>query len=159
MTSDTKLLIHRYGAFTVIVLVLFFVLAILSILSRDTWKSRLQYSVNEVLSAKYGDTYVVGDYIEIQTPAIVSAAVYKITDTYKDIEGRAVLIRLTGVSGPTAAVYTYFDGDETGTFAGYAANTNILSGDEGLDYNASKTQINYCARQIPAIVSKEVEKK
>jgi hypothetical protein len=159
MTAEIKLLIHRYGAFTVIVLVLFFLLAIVTLLSRDTWKEKLQASVSDVLSAKYGTTYVVGDYVDIQTPAVVSAAVYKITDTERNTEGRAVLLRLTGISGPAAAVYTYFDGEEKGTFAGYAANSHYLSGDDELDYNASKTQINYCARQIPVIVSKEVEKK
>ena len=159
MTDETKLLIHRYGAFTVIVLVLFFLMAIVSLLSRDTWKTMLQKSVSDVIYSKYGDTYVVGDYVDIQSPAIVSTAVYKLKDTKNNTEGRAVLIRLTGISGPAAVVYTYFDGYDKGVFAGYAANTHFLSGDEGLDYNASKTQISYCANQIPAIVAKEVEEK
>lgn len=159
MTSETKLCIHRYGAFTVIVLVLFFLLAIVTLLSRDTWKNSLQKSVSDVLTAKYGNTYVVGDYVDIQSPAIVSSAVYRITDTENNTEGRAVIIRLTGISGPAAAVYTYFDGYEKGLFAGYAANTHFLSGEDELNYNASKTQISYCAQQIPAIVSKEIEKK
>ena len=159
MTEDTKLLIHKYGAFTVIVLVLFFLLAIMTLLSRDTWKTKLKESVAEVIAEKYGDAYIVGDYVDIQTPSIVSTAVYKLTEKESNTEGRAVIIRLTSISGPAAAVYTYFDGYEKGVFAGYAANTHFLTGDDGLDYNASKTQISYCAQQIPAIVSKEVGKK
>lgn len=154
MNSETKILIHRYGAFTVIVLILFFLLAIFSLLARNTWKIKLRDSVISVLTAKYGAVYAVGDYIPIQTPATVSTVVYSIVNTETGEHGNAVLIRLTGISGPTAAVFTYFDGDEKGAFAGYAANTHFLSGEDGLDYNASEIQLKNCAEQIPLLVSK-----
>ena len=158
MNDETKILLHRYGAFTVIVLFLFFLLATVILLSRNTWETKLKESVEDVLESKYGSLYTVGDYIQIQTPASVSVAVYAITNNEDNRKGKAILIRLTGISGPTAGVYTYFDGDEKGVFAGYAANTHFVSGESGLDFNASETQINYCARQIPLIVSKGIEK-
>lgn len=157
MNNDIKLLIHRYGAFTVIVLALFFLLATFTLLSRNTWKTKLKESVEAVLTEKCGALYKVGDYIPLETPATVSTVAYKIVNTENNQEGKAILIRVTGISGPTAAVYTYFEGDEKGIFIGYAANTHFVSGESGIDFNASENQLNYCARQIPLIVSKGKE--
>ena len=154
MNEETKLLIHRYGAFTVIVLAIFFILAIFTIISRNTWKTKLRESVVTVLTSKYGTMYEVGDYVPIKTPASVSAAIFSIVNSETGESGNAVLIRLTGISGPSVAVFTYFDGDDVGSFAGYAANTHFLSEEGGLDYNASETQLSYCAKQIPLLVSK-----
>ena len=154
MTEETKLSIHRYGAFTVIVLILFFILAIFTLISRNTWKTKLKESVNNVLTTKYGSLYTVGDYVPIKTPATVSTVVFSILNTATNENGKAILIRLTGISGPTVAVFTYFDGDEKGTFAGYAANTHFLSNEDSLDYKSSETQLGHCARQIPLIVAK-----
>ena len=154
MTDETKLLIHRYGAFTVIVLILFFILAIFTLISRNTWKTKLRESVENVLVSKYGTLYAVGDYVPIKTPATVSTAVFSIVNTETNEDGKAILIRLTGISGPMAAVFTYFNGDEKGTFVGYAANTHFVSEENSLDNNASETQLNYCSRQIPSIIAK-----
>ncbi|MCR4940625.1 MAG: hypothetical protein K5930_11045 [Treponemataceae bacterium] len=158
MNKELKLLLHKYGAFTVILLALFFILATVTLLSKNTWENKLRESVSSVLVSKYGDLYSVDEYINIQTPAILSTAIYSITNKESNEKGKAILIRITGISGPTAAVYTYFDGFEKGSFAGYAANTLFLSGENGLDYSASETQINYYARRIPQLISKGIEK-
>lgn len=154
MTLENRIAIHRYGAFTLIVVILFLLLSAVILPSRGVWQRGLKASVETVLQEKYGSLYTIGEYVHLNSPAGISSAVYRITDVITGQDGYAVILRLTGISGPTAAVYTYFDGDEKGTFAGYAANTHFVSSKDGLNYNASTTQINFCANQIPVIIER-----
>ena len=148
MKKSTKLMIHRYGAFTVIMIVLFFLVLMPVIFSRGVWKKSLKLQVQNVLSKNYGELYSVGEVIPLKTPVSVSAAAYSVLDSKNKEDGKVVIIRITGLAGPVAAVYFAKPGTNIFVFEGLA-DSNFSSGRNNKITNIMLNQISYWGQKIP----------
>ena len=102
MKKSTKIMIHRYGAFTVILIILFFLVLLPVVFSRNVWNKSLKTQVSRVLAENYGELYTVTDYIPLEKPVSVSAAAYSVLDSKSKENGKAVLYALSDLhrAGP-----------------------------------------------------------
>lgn len=148
MKKSTKIMIHRYGAFTVIMIVLFFLVFMTVVFSRGVWKKSLKLQVENILSNNYGELYSVGDYITLKTPVNVSAAAYSVLDSKNKENGMVVIIRITGLAGPIPAVYFAKPGTNIFLFEGLA-DSNFSSSRNNKLTNIMLNQISYWGQKIP----------
>lgn len=156
MNATIKKLLIKYGYFCLILFALFLLLTLSTVLSRKSWtlglKTQIQNTLDVVLPE---ESFRIEEAIQIEQPLSVSAAVYHLTDgSENDENGRAVLLKITGIAGPAAALYVRKPSESTFSFIG------ILSDDHFYDqsfpwYGVAYRQINYWKDRIPAIIGEE----
>lgn len=148
MKKSTKIMIHRYGAFTVITIILFFLVLLPVVFSRGVWEKSLKTQVSTILTNKYGDLYTVGDYIPMNKPVSVSAAAYSVFDSKSKENGKVVIMRITGLAGPVAAVYFAKPGTNIFVFEGLA-HSDLYSPRDNKITKIMLNQISYWGQKIP----------
>ncbi len=122
MTKEDKLMLHRYGAFIVILLVMFFSLFIFLRLETrfSSWNKGLAVVVNQVLSENESTRgMVVLEAVDMKLSTSVSAAMFLVGNT-DVVEGYTVVLRLTGPSGPLSGVFYTKNVQQTPVFIGMA---------------------------------------
>ncbi len=120
MTKEDKQIIHRYGSFSLILLVMFFSLFIFVRLDRSVWDRGLEAVVNQVLAANdnTGDLTVLGTVPFTSTMAS-SAAMYLVGKNTV-VEGYVIIVRMTGPSGPVSGVFYTKNSQQPPVFLGTA---------------------------------------
>lgn len=151
MNATIKKILIKYGYFCLILFALFLLLSLSTVLSRKSWtlglKSQIQNTLDVILPE---ESLVVGDSIQIEQPLSVSAAVYRLTDEAAD-NGRAVIVRITGIAGPAAALYIRRPAETSFSYLG------IMGEDQFYDksfpwYKVAYRQIEYWKERIPMII-------
>lgn len=151
MNAVIKKILIKYGYFCLILFALFLLLTLSTVLTRKSWTLGLKSQIQNTLDGVFAEeSFVVGDAIQIEQPLSVSAAAYKISDGVVD-NGRAVLIRITGIAGPAVALYVRGPQETSFRYIG------ILGDDQFYDktfpwYKVAYRQIEYWKKCIPSII-------
>ena len=147
MTEKTKKLLHSYGFFTSILLVMFTILILVVFFSRNAGHKTVINMLQSKLETKYEDQYQVKEAINISLPLSVSSFVFAVDDTYtkSDEDNMAIVaIRMTGSYGPFVGVY--FQTEKGVEFLG---TIGLPEDEHEFSWNSiSKNQIDYWAKNI-----------
>lgn len=146
MTEKTKKLLHSYGFFTSILLVMFTILFLVVFFSRNAGHKTVINMLQSKLETKYEDQYQVGEALNINLPLSVSSFVFSVDDTYTKVEDNnaIVAIRMTGSYGPFVGVF--FQSEKGVEFLG---TIGLPENEQEFSWNSiSKNQIDYWAKNI-----------
>lgn len=151
MTKTSKMQLHSFGLFSLILLVMFLFLFLIVFFTRNNWNNGLRNQVAEVVQNVYAEKYQIGNTIPITLPIAVSAAAFEVTGKNTPEKGYAVILRMTGMSGPVAGVYLVKPGQSTPEFLG---TTGFPSNSEDLySWNSlSFSLITYWGKRIPFFI-------
>ncbi|MCQ2612794.1 MAG: hypothetical protein MJ183_04235 [Treponemataceae bacterium] len=144
MTREEKLLLHRYGCFCTLLIMMFFILFFCDRCTQTSKTEGLKIQVEKMLSTSQKTAsagYQLGDEIFVESPLMSSCAVFALTDMENN-KGYAAIIRISGVSGPNAAVFVSKPG---------VSNLPVFIGFVDSQTNAgsfSTSQIEYWAKKI-----------
>jgi len=120
MTKEDKVLLHRYGCFTVFLLIMFFTLFVFVKLDRKVWNRGLETVVNQVLAANENTRNLfVLEPVKIETNMSSSAAMFLVGQN-TTVEGYALIVRMTGPSGPVSGVFYTKNAQQPPVFLGTA---------------------------------------
>ena len=145
MTEKTKKLLHSYGFFTSILLVMFTILILVVFFSRNAGHKTMVNMLQSKLDSKYEERYRVGEVLNINLPLSVSSFVFTVEDSFsKSDENAIVAIRMTGSYGPFVGVY--FQSEKGVEFLGTIGLPE--DNDEFLWNSISQNQIEYWAKNI-----------
>lgn len=153
MNASLKKMLIKYGYFCLILFVIFLLLTLSIVLSRKSWtlglKAQIQSTLDSVITE---EPLIVEDAIQIEQPLSVSAAAYAVS--LKDdhtVKGTAVIIRITGIAGPAAALYVRLPGQSEYSYLG------IMGDEQFYDcsfpwYKVAYRQIQYWKDRIPLVL-------
>lgn len=153
MNATIKKPLIKYGYFCLILFVLFLLLTLSTVLSRKSWtvglSTQIQNTLDKVLPE---ESYKVEEAIQIEQPLSVSAAVYRLSNgTEKDENGRAVLVRITGIAGPAAALYIRDSSEKEFKYIGILGDEQFY--DQSFPwYGVAHRQIEYWKNRIPLLL-------
>ncbi len=153
MNASLKKLLIKYGYFCLIIFALFLLLTLSTVLSRKSWTLGLKTQIQNTIDTVYPeDKLTVENAIQIEQPIAVSAACYKLTREGESTgNGRAVLVRVTGIAGPEACLYIRKPGEDSFTYVGVISDDNLY--DTSFPwYGVSYRQITYWQKRIPLII-------
>lgn len=155
MNESLKKLILKYVYFSLILFALFLLLSLSIVLSRKSWTLGLKSQIQSTLDQNIPECrLVVEDAIQIEQPISVSAACYRLTDPEtesEDSNGRAVVVRITGITGPAASLYIRKPDEDDFTYIGVISDDNLY--DTSFPwYGVSYRQVLYWKNQIPLII-------
>ncbi len=144
MTREEKLLLHRYGCFCTFLIIMFFILFFCERCTQPSKTEGLKLQVERMLSSSpktASEGYRIEDEIFVESPLMASCTVFALTDDENN-RGYAAIIRISGVSGPNAAVFVSKPGvSNLPVFIGFAdSQTNAGS--------FSTSQIEYWAKKV-----------
>ncbi|MDR1748220.1 MAG: hypothetical protein LBR47_04095 [Spirochaetaceae bacterium] len=106
MGNEMKELLKRIGIFFGSMMLVFAFLFGGNLLVRNTWRQELSENIGTVFDAAFSGQWRIGEYVPLSTPMSVSSAVFRVySGSSGESGGYAAVIRVTGVSGPVAAVY------------------------------------------------------
>lgn len=151
MNASLKTTLKKFGYICLIFFTLFLLLTLSTVLSRKAWTLGLREQIQNTITACYPEeTLIVGDAIQIEQPLSVSAAAYKISES-EELYGYAVLVRITGIAGPAAALYVRKPSEKAFSYLG------IISDDKMYDdsfpwFGTAYRQIDYWKNRIPQII-------
>lgn len=138
--------------FFLLTTILFFLLFGMTLLTKDKWQEGLRTQVDRVLSITNPGEYSTANFIQINSPFAVSAAVYELNNinTLNTNKMDAVILRVTGIYGPQAVVFLYNKDTKESTFCGIAGidNQNYSKN----RYGISDFYIQYWAKRLPELV-------
>lgn len=158
MNASLKKILIKYGYFCLIIFALFLLLTLSTVLSRKSWTLGLKTQIQNTLDNVYPEEKLtVGKAIQIEQPISVSAACYEITDgNDTSNNGRAVLIRVTGIAGPEACLYVQKPGEDSFSYVGVVSDGNLYDTTFPW-YGVSYRQISYWKDRIPLIIGGTAE--
>ena len=155
MTEKTKKLLHSYGFFTCILLLMFTIMLLVVYFSRNCGQKTIVNLLQEKLNTSFETTYKVGEAVNIQLPLSSSSFVFSVVDKDKDEVdiGKIVAIRMIGNYGPSVGVFFYTAGrvEFLGTI-GLPENSQ-----EYLWSTISPKQIQYWSKNIESLFYETIE--
>ena len=153
-SNDLKGISKMYGIFFGILFGFSAILISLILLSRGSWRYGLSQVVQESLNVYYPDSYVVGDYHELESIVSTSTAVFSVKSkkaNTAELSAYCVLIRLPTLIGAQPALFLY--SQRYGVrFVGYVIDSG--KAEHILNKDVSKSVITYWESQIPLILEK-----
>ncbi|MBQ5491830.1 MAG: hypothetical protein IIT68_07225 [Treponema sp.] len=124
-----------------------------TLLAHNSWNRGLRSVVSKTLSEQTGTVYTVSQALDLNSTLETECAVFTIAPRgFTDDGSRyAVIVRVTTLYGPLAAVYTYTAGAASAEFLTYAelhskAKPQIIQ-------TTQDTVLDYWAQKIPGIVN------
>lgn len=153
MKASLKKLMIKYVSFSLILFSLFLLLSLSTVLSRKSWTLGLKNQIQNTLDvALPEENLVVENAIQIEQPLSVSAACYVLTDEEKSYtNGRAVIVRVTGIAGPSASLFIRKPGEDDFSYIGVISDEQLYD-DSFPWYGVSYRQIEYWKKRIPLII-------
>lgn len=145
-----------YGIFLLILIVLLSVISLFIIANRNKWNRGLSEQIKTVLEKNdYKKVAVQRTPVVINSPLTTSCAAYKVKYEGSGEDETAVIIRVTTLYGPVAAVYIQHD-NRIVDFIDFTSSERIT---EKQNIDLSKNmQIDYWKKRIPAILPAVLEK-
>lgn len=154
MKASLKKLILKYVYFSLTIFAMFLLLSLSTVLSRKSWTLGLKAQIQTTLDKAFPeDSFVVDSAIQIEQPISVSAACYRLTVSSNEAadNGRAVIIRTTGIAGPAAALYIRKPGKNDFSYIGVISDEQLYDSSFPW-YGVSYRQIEYWQKRIPMII-------
>lgn len=105
-----KKLFSKYGVFCALLVILFVILAVATMFSRESWKRGLQDEITEVLSKNGLDTVTLGQWIKVNSALSVSLSLYS-ASSGDGKTSSAAIVRVPTLWGAMAAVYLCREGE------------------------------------------------
>lgn len=152
--NDIKLILKKYGIFFGLVFGMAVILFCFVLLSRSPWKHGLAQTVQDTLNYYYPDSYMVGEYHDIESSLSTSAAVFTVKPkkaNTTELSAYCVLLRIPTIAGAAPGVFLY-SVRYGAHFVGYAID--IGKADDVLSFDMQKSTIHYWQKQIPLILEK-----
>lgn len=147
---SSKDFFRNYGLMIFLVIVIIGILIPMTFLSNGSWTKGLRVSVENVLNETDSD-WIVNDNIEITSPMTTNAAAYKVFNSKTKEEAEAVILRITTLYGPQAAVFVYHQ-DETVTFQGYSSLHGRIA--KQISQRGFDKRVDYWQQKVPEILGK-----
>lgn len=143
--------LRDYGIFIAILIVIFGILVLFTVSSRKAWSQGLKQSIEQVFEDEKVTGYTVGNQVMLHSSFSTSCGVYHLYKNGTTDNGKqfAVIIKMTTMYGPVAAVYTY-DLNGSAQFVGFVCLEGQVA--KQLEDISKSTQIAYWANRIPEIV-------
>lgn len=153
MNAAIKKIFVKYGYFCLILFALFLLLTLSTVLTRKSWtlglRTQIQSALDEALPE---ESLTVGNAVQIEQPLSVSAAVYELSNNTEEHEkGLVVLVRITGIAGPAAALYVCAPGQNDFSYIGIIGDDQFYDKDFSW-YKIAYRQIQYWQNRIPLII-------
>lgn len=147
-------MLHDTIAFSLLILVLFFLLFGLTFFTRSSWQNGLKAEVEKRIESTFPNQYTVGSFVKINSPLATSGASYALVEKAESNnqpdEVYAVIIRVTGLYGPIPLVFIYNATNKTGNYCGYAGFDDEIQ--DMNKYGISSVLINYWINRLPEII-------
>ncbi len=163
MTKEDKILLHRYGCFITIILVMFFTLFALTKLNRAVWHRNLSVVVNQVLASNEATAGLcVLDSVELKTGVAASSDLF-IVGQDNAVNGYAVILRLTGPSGPLSGVFFTRSPQQTPVFIGSADKfirddqRRIVRSVDYSDFQLTAAQISFWSDKAALLIQEAIK--
>ncbi|WP_294429962.1 hypothetical protein [uncultured Treponema sp.] len=131
------------------------ILAVFTLVSRNSWKASLAFEVQNVLDSYSDSQFTVSNALQLNSSFSTSAAVYSLLKKDERVAGKyyGVIVRVPSIVGPLPAVFIYREGGGV-TFAGYAIDNGKAS--DTVKLQLSTNVLRYWEDMIPKIVAKTV---
>jgi hypothetical protein len=143
-----NIMIKKYGLFAGILCIMFFILIIMTLMTRKSWDKGLQMQTQTVLDSFYTGGYIVGDAVQLNSPFAVSAACFKVRFSSGQ-EGYAVILRMVTIYGPLPGVFICRNGSVP-IFAGFANSGGRVS--SLLNAETQNVRIHYWQNRLMKIL-------
>lgn len=109
MTDNVKKQMHRVGFFSVLILLMFFILVLVVYFTRNTGKSTMKNLLQECVNEAYGNQFTVTESLNIDLPITVSSYGFSVIQNETSEEdsqnGFVIAVRMIGSYGPVIGVY------------------------------------------------------
>ena len=152
--TDMKEIAKKYGFFFGILFAMTAILIMFILVAHGSWKRGLAQTVQDGLNIYLPDSYVVGEFHEIDSTVSTGAAVFSLkprTATTAELSAYCVLLRVPTLTGAQPALFLY--SQQNGVrFVGYATDTG--KAEHVLNTDVGKSVISYWQGQIPKILEK-----
>ncbi len=151
LNDEVKTILKKFGFFFGIIVVFAAITLTMVIVSRGSWERGLAISMQDTLNRMYPDTYVVENYIPLNTSLTVSMGVYKVKSKRgrtSELNYTGIIIRIPTITGLEPAVFLYSKRQGI-KFIGYAVpyGKNKLL----FDNENNRAVISYWENQLPSI--------
>ena len=146
MTEKTKKLLHSYGFFTCILLIMFTILILVVFFSRNSGHKTMKCMLQNKLDSYYENQYQVLDAENINLPLSVSSFVFSVKNVDKKIDStsKIIAIKMTGIYGPFVGVFFYLEDNVQ-----FLGTLGLPENDHEYTWNSiSKKQFDYWANNI-----------
>ncbi len=151
ISFDSKKLMKQYGFFLGILVVLFCILVVAVVFSRNSWNRGLSNQIQKILNEYKPDTYVVEENISIKSPLAVSAACFKLIEKNNENKNSfAIILRMMTLYGPQVGVFTYDNTNKSANFIGFATLQGRIKNQ--LKMNTANKRILYWQNKLPEII-------
>lgn len=148
--------LRDYGIFLLILIVLISVISLFILTNRNSWNKGLSEQIKTVLEKNdYRNVTVNKTPVEIKTPLSTSCAAYKVNYSNAPENETAVIVRITTLYGPVAAVYLYHESSLI-DFVDFTSSDRVT---EKQNKEISKNmQIDYWKKRIAVLLTESTEK-
>ncbi len=152
--TDMKEIAKKYGIFFGMLFAMSAVLIMFILLAHGSWKRGLTQTVQDGLNMYLPDSYVVGEFHEVDSTISTGTAVFSLKPrnaTTSELSAYCILIRVPTLTGAQPALFLY--SQRYGVrFVGYATDTG--KAEHVLNADVGKSVISYWQRQVPKILEK-----
>lgn len=152
MNQNTNITIKKYCLLLSLIIVFLALLVFMALFVQKNYETKMQNITQKVLSSKYPE-FIIKDKMKINTPITYSSFFYNLqSDNSSLTKNYAIIMRVTGLSGPQPVVFACIDGKtEYIGIAGIETTTEYRI----LDYGITDSMIKYYANFITEIIMKE----
>ncbi|AEE16805.1 hypothetical protein [Treponema brennaborense] len=157
---NIKKLSIDYGLCMAVIVVLFVLVFVLALFSRQAWNGGLQKQLVSVLSQSHPGEYIVSDPLPIDNPFSVSAAAYQLMPVSSAARGTryGVIIRIPTLYGSLPGVFVYTE-NAGAEFVGIAGFSEDSAKEQAVAASlADSVQISRWEKRIPVILKDAVQK-
>ena len=153
LDEEKKRILKDFSVFFGMIFGMALILAVLTLMSRNSWRNGLAIEVQHVLDSYQGEQYTVLRNLRLDSSLSTSAAVYSLLkkDGGQNERYYGVIVRIPSILGPLPAVFVYKERDGV-FFAGYAVDNGRAEG--AVSMRGSRNIIRYWEGMIPQIVAK-----
>ena len=149
----SKEALQEYGIFAGGVVLLFLVLSVAVIFTKNGFQSGIKTEIVRVLEEAEPGVWQVGDFVDFAVPVSSSAACFSAKSGSDS--GYACIVRMETMYGPLPAVFIS-DGMHTARFVGIAGLHGRIYA--AIESGGAKSQIRYWAERIPRLIRREEER-
>lgn len=154
LNEEIKVALKKFGFFFASIAVFAAFTLTLSIVSRSSWEKGLAVSMQDTLNKFYPDTYVVENFIRVNSSLSVSSALYEVKSKRgrtSELNYTGIIIRIPSITGLEPAVFLY-NKNRGMQFIGYAVpygkDTPLF------DPENNRAVISYWEKQLPYLIEK-----
>ncbi|MBQ4554769.1 MAG: hypothetical protein IJA53_06640 [Spirochaetaceae bacterium] len=154
MTDKTKKLLHSYGFFTCILLLMFTILLLVVYFSRNCGHKTIIKLLQEKLDTFYETEYKIGESVNMTLPLSSSSYTFSVDKNTDEVDvGKIIAIRMIGNYGPTVGVFFYTKGNVE-----FLGTIGLPENNQEYLWNSiSKKQIQYWSKNIENVFGETIE--